>query len=222
MKIGEARGLYNESGIYQIKCLANSKIYIGSSKNIGRRYNGHLRKLSRNVHKNKYMQHSWNKYGQDNFEFSIIEFCDTGCLEEKEKFYFKLTNCCHRDFGFNIVRSPYSGCVSGEEHYLYGKHLSEQTKQKLSQSHKWMKGKNHPGYGKPRSKETIEKMSKSMMGKMFGENHPSSKLSKLDALDIINRRKSGEKLKTIAADYNISETHASRISRGKSWSRIEK
>jgi len=66
---------------------------------------------------------------------------------------------------------------SGEKHPNYGKHPSEETKKKQSETMKEkfkngelnMKGENHPNYGKHRSEETKRKQSE----KMSGENHPN-------------------------------------------------
>jgi len=50
-----------------------------------------------------------------------------------------------------------------------------------------------------------------------GEQHGSSKLTEKQALEILVRRKNGEKLKSIASDYCISVPHVSRIVRGEAW-----
>lgn len=64
-------------GVYQIKNLVNNKIYIGSTKQSFRvRLNHHLQALRNNKHKNKHLQRAWNKYGEDNFEFSILTICN--------------------------------------------------------------------------------------------------------------------------------------------------
>ena len=60
------------SGIYCIENKINNKKYIGQSQNIKTRWNSHIRKLDKNIHDNKYLQSSWNKYGKDNFKFYII------------------------------------------------------------------------------------------------------------------------------------------------------
>lgn len=60
-------------GIYIIQNLINGNIYIGSSSNIKRRFSQHKSTLRHNTHKNKHLQNAWNKYGEENFEFIIIE-----------------------------------------------------------------------------------------------------------------------------------------------------
>lgn len=60
-------------GIYIIKNKINGKIYIGSSSNINNRIKQHKYLLRKTIHKNKYLQNAWNKYGESNFEFLIIK-----------------------------------------------------------------------------------------------------------------------------------------------------
>lgn len=60
--------------IYKIINLKNGKIYIGSTSNLKKRFHNHIWSLSNNKHVNTYLQHSWNKYGQENFEFEVIDY----------------------------------------------------------------------------------------------------------------------------------------------------
>ena len=59
--------------IYQITNKINGKIYIGSTNNLSKRWNNHRSKLRNGKHENDYLQQAWNKYGEDAFEFSIVE-----------------------------------------------------------------------------------------------------------------------------------------------------
>lgn len=67
------------SGIYQIRNLVNGKRYIGSTAKIGLRWKAHVSLLRRGVHRSVHLQSSWNKHGEESFEFSILEFC---CVEQ--------------------------------------------------------------------------------------------------------------------------------------------
>jgi group I intron endonuclease len=76
------------NGIYLIKNNISNTIYVGSSKNILRRFTTHKRELRSGKHLNKYLQRSWNKYEEENFEFQIIEECSEESLYEREQFWF--------------------------------------------------------------------------------------------------------------------------------------
>ena len=79
------------SGIYAIINKVNNKIYIGSSKNIYNRKAQHYSELRGNYHENKFLQRSWNKYGENNFEFRVIEIVENidKLLEVEQKYIDK-------------------------------------------------------------------------------------------------------------------------------------
>ncbi len=74
-------------GIYKIFNTITKKLYIGSSENIKQRWQKHKALLRYNKHDNYYLQNAWNKYGEDSFEFSIIEECSLSDLLNKEQYY---------------------------------------------------------------------------------------------------------------------------------------
>ena len=74
-------------GIYKITCKVNNKIYIGSTEVcFKQRFKKHKQRLRNNYHENDYLQKSWNKYGEDNFVFEILEeISDKSKVKEKEQ-----------------------------------------------------------------------------------------------------------------------------------------
>lgn len=58
--------------IYSIVSKINGKKYIGQTINFLHRKNTHLSLLRRNKHDNKKLQNTFNKYGEQNFDFNII------------------------------------------------------------------------------------------------------------------------------------------------------
>jgi hypothetical protein len=66
-------------GVYQIKNLANGKIFIDSGQNIQGKINSCKFQLSLGSYMNKDLQEDFNKIGLDNFTFEIIDL-----LEPKE------------------------------------------------------------------------------------------------------------------------------------------
>jgi group I intron endonuclease len=64
------------SGIYKIVNQQNGKFYVGSSKNIIRRWYIHKSALKNNRHHCIHLQRSWNKHGEQTFKFEIIKELD--------------------------------------------------------------------------------------------------------------------------------------------------
>lgn len=91
-----------QSGIYRIYCTQTGKMYIGSSVDIALRWSQHRSQLRRDIHANTHLQHAWNKYGADSFVFSIIELVDHNLLLDREQHWINSTQCCNRDYGYNI------------------------------------------------------------------------------------------------------------------------
>jgi len=75
------------SGIYKIVNIINGKYYVGSSKNIKNRWKRHNKDLNKGCHRNNYLQRAWNKYGERNFEFVIVEVVNLNKLDEIEQKY---------------------------------------------------------------------------------------------------------------------------------------
>lgn len=90
------------SGVYQIRCLPNGKIYIGSTVDLRARWLSHRRRLRRGDHCNPYLQQAWNKYGERNFEFSVLEFVTAADLLAAEQAWLDRTGCANRAIGFNV------------------------------------------------------------------------------------------------------------------------
>ena len=64
------------SGIYIIINKKNGNRYVGSSVNLKKRFRDHRCYLRNDMHDNGHLQRSWNKYGEDVFEFRILFYCD--------------------------------------------------------------------------------------------------------------------------------------------------
>lgn len=80
----------------------NKKIYIGSALGHYKRKGQHYYMLRRNEHYNKHLQSSWNKYGESNFEFTVIQFVsDILLLRETEEFYIQWYKTTIPSNGYN-------------------------------------------------------------------------------------------------------------------------
>jgi group I intron endonuclease len=60
-------------GVYQIKNLANGKIFIGSSKNLPGKINSHQFQLKMGSHMNRALQKEYTDFGLENFSFEVLD-----------------------------------------------------------------------------------------------------------------------------------------------------
>ena len=90
-------------GIYCIENLVNHKKYIGLSQDVNKRWNQHKNALNNNMHINIHLQSAWNKHGESNFNFTIIEMCDINSLESKEIYYIKHFKTLESEYGYNMT-----------------------------------------------------------------------------------------------------------------------
>ena len=77
------------SGVYQIQSKIHpERIYIGSSVDIKNRWNSHLNFMLRG-YAPLILQAHYNKYGVEDFVFTIVELCFPEYLKEREKYYIE-------------------------------------------------------------------------------------------------------------------------------------
>jgi len=139
-------------GIYFIRNIANDKVYVGSSINIKKRWRDHICSLNNKVHENSHLQNSWNIYGQDKFNFELVEeILDTNKLLERESYYIESKKTYIKEYGYNQMRYT-DKC---------NRIVSEETRIKISKA-KIGKSNNK---GRIFSKETLKKMSSARIGK---------------------------------------------------------
>ena len=131
-----------KSGIYKITNKITQKIYIGSSKNIRKRWKAHRTLLNREKHYNEHLLAAYKKYGKENFSWEVVEFIDVNNLEEREQYWIDFFGSSDRKKGYNLCPAAYSnlGLKHTDESrrnmslaHLGHKHTSE-SKKKISQS----------------------------------------------------------------------------------------
>jgi hypothetical protein len=122
----------NNSGVYSILNKQNNKIYIGSSKNIRKRWKCHRNMLRNNKHNNEHLQFAYNKYGADSFEWNVLEYCSLNELVVCEQKWINNFDAANRLKGFN--KRPLANSFIGYKH-------SEKTKLKMRKAHL---GEKHP------------------------------------------------------------------------------
>jgi group I intron endonuclease len=163
------------SGIYAIVNTMNGKMYIGSASDLKARERFHFFSLRHGKHVNGHLQHAYDKYGESAFVFTVIEMCDKdrNILLLREQFYI---DCALPENMYNICmiatrtvhsedgKRRISEAMKGRMAHNKGTHLSESTRQKMSESRKGRKptlgmtGRHH-------TQEAREKMSKAQVNK---------------------------------------------------------
>jgi len=156
--------MINKSGIYCIRNGINNKIYVGSAINFKQRKHDHFKLLRNKSHFNYHLQKSFNKHGEFNFIFEILEVVsDKYKLINREQYWISKTNCLNKKYGYNIC--PNAGSTLGRK-------LNKKSLEKMivSKTGKLM-GKENPFYGKHHTKETKDRLSKSHTGKILSSEH---------------------------------------------------
>lgn len=171
-----------KSGIYAIINKVNGKRYVGSAVNLNRRKNVHWNDLSKNSHHSEKLQRAWNKHGQKNFEFFILELIGNEFLTMREQHWINYFDSSSN--GYNC--QPIAGSNLGNKHKESTKKLmaiaatgrkhSEETKAKISAiqmgrrvSENVKKRASETHKGRKHSKEHIEKVAAAHRGHKHSE-----------------------------------------------------
>lgn len=167
--------------IYGIINLITGHQYVGSAKNFYKRKRSHLTRLRANIHHSPYLQNSWNKYGEQNFKFILLEkIVEDNMLLIREQWWINNShseyNICkiagssigvkRRQETKDKVRNANLGlkhpdwrnkikskAQGGENHWTKKKNFSEESKIKMSFAQKKLY---ESGYIHPFAKVVIE------------------------------------------------------------------
>ena len=236
------KDIYFQIGIFRITNTMNGKSYIGKTgMNFGDRWDTHRSLLRSGKHDNPYLQRAWDKYGEDAFEFAVVEVVnDPGMLDDLEIKYIAEYKARGKSYNLHI---------GGSGGYNLGKHLSEDTKKKIGEKNRINMT------GRKASAETRAKMSASqqkryanwsdedraVFGKLVSEkasgytwsdeakrkfserqkNSPNSaKFTPDDIRTIRDRFANGTPAKILAAEYHTSPSYISSIVHRRRWAHI--
>lgn len=151
--------------IYKIVNLVNDKFYVGSTIHKKVRFRQHRKLLRNNKHHCKPLQAAWNKYGEDKFDFRVIEEVPNALsLAEVEDRY--LQEHVGKTYCYNTGYSSTAPWRNAPAHITpnFGKLVSTEQKEKISTTLKAYYAEdyfNHPRVGKQHSEETKAQISAS-------------------------------------------------------------
>lgn len=133
-----------ETGVYEIVNTTTGKRYIGSATTFRGRFAVHRHELRRGVHHSEKLQRSWDKHGEDAFEFRKVLVCEPRHLLMYEQIAIDALNP-----EYNILR------IAGS---VLGHRWSEAARARI-------RGRKATFAGRKHSPETIERMAAARRGK---------------------------------------------------------
>lgn len=146
----------NKAAIYKItSVLFPDRCYVGSANSLSKRIHMHVKQLKQSKHGNPKLQNHYNKYGEGDLEFTIIEdITDRSKLLEREQYFI---DSIKPYFNINLIAGSRQGMKNSESHNNrisetqkvkmlgnknglgnkgnMGRHLSEDHKRKIKENH---------------------------------------------------------------------------------------
>lgn len=203
--------------IYKITNKINGKCYIGKTSNIADRWRTH-KNLGYGKEPNKALYLAMQKYGPDNFEYSIIEECKDN-WQEREKYWISYYNSYKNGYNMDLGggKPPHP---SGEDHPLSKLTWNDiyNIIEEIKTTNKTFKDISI------KYNICIDQIFRINSGKSWhieGESYPIRKIKKLseeDVLNIYNLLQEGIKTqKEIGNMYNLSRTAITAINQGTNY-----
>lgn len=221
------------SGVYKIVNLINNKFYVGSAVNLYDRYYSHKASLKKGRHKNSHLQNAFNKYGEENFKFIVLEECEIKDILIREQYYKDLYKSYDREVGYDICKIAGNSLgVKRSEEFKEKQRLiqtgmkhvshSQETKNKIGLAHKGMKHSEETkeiirNKNKKFSPTKEQRIKNSESHKKYFRENGSSKLTYFQVLEIKELFESGLKLKEIANKFNVSLSTIKAIKYKRNW-----
>jgi group I intron endonuclease len=196
--------------IYEIRNNKNGKIYVGSAKNLEKRWRQHRSSLNNGQHENSYLQSSWDKH-EGNFTFTVLEEVekDEDLIPAEQK-WLDLTRSYDRSIGYNILTR--AGSSLGYKH-------REETKRKIAEANKGKnKGKSPWNKGRTGTLARSEGTKREIAERHSADGNPAAKLTweKVREMRAIYDR--GEMgTTTLARMFGVGSSTAHRVVKRKAW-----
>lgn len=121
-----------QPGLYMIRCLVNDKRYYGESKNVSGRLASHKSYLNRNIHGCRELQHDFQTYGIDLFEFVVLFMGSSWQNREDRLVRESMLILQDRELCYNFLTNHNSR--ENEKNPFWGRSHSEETKKLIGDS----------------------------------------------------------------------------------------
>lgn len=120
-------------GVYMVICLSNNKRYYGETNNVSNRLSQHKSTLRQNIHPVVQLQHDWNLYGPECFDFvPLFMFKSTSAETKAERKILEL-EYISRNSGI-CYNTLYSNGRKRENNPFWKRTHSEATQKQISLS----------------------------------------------------------------------------------------
>jgi len=175
-------------GIYIIEHKGSARAYVGQSCAIKRRWSAHISLLRKGSHHSPHLQHCWNKYGEDSFDFVVLELCSPDKLTVREQFYIDVLTP-----SFNVA--PSAGSRAGVPQ-------SAATRERIRAG----------VTGLVKSAETCKRLSDALIGRKLSAEHVAKIIEVKSNVSAETRRRISEagKGRTASDDTKVKMSNAHR------------
>lgn len=175
-----------EPVIYWIRNMVNGKFYVGSSTQRYVRWRTHKKKLRSNTHHCPHLQAAWNKYGEANFEFSVVErvLTEVDLHAAEDRWLSEHVGKPHCYNAGRRAGAPMRG-RTGPAHPSFGKPLPEAQKERLREAalEQWKTsdprtGRKHSEYVRAKIREKVQQaLAEGRGGKFIPSEETRAKMS---------------------------------------------
>jgi group I intron endonuclease len=203
--------------IYKLINLKNNRSYVGSARYFPSRKATHLKLLRTNKHYNKHLQASFNKYGEQVFQFEVLESgLDNSVLIAREQYFI------------DLIKPEYNKRLIAESNLGRRYQMENYHKEKISKAHRALTDEQMSEMQLLRNsgwllkdlaeKFGVHKASMSRIAKGYMMRHlpkntniKPNKLTAIQRVEIYIRTSEGEPNNKLAKEYNVDPSTISRI-----------
>lgn len=215
----------HKTGVYEIVNIITNERYIGSASRVGKsnslsgfyvRFDKHKLLLKNNKHYNIHLQRSYNKYGENNFNFNVLSICPSEyCIKLEQWFLDNLKP----EYNIRKIADSNKGIKFTAEHKeKLSKSIKNSLKNKVDNSYRKRIGETLK-ITKLNKKNPYKRTEQGLVNNRI-KRRSHSNIAKLDSekvKDIKIMLKNKETMKTCANKYNVHIGTIQAIKSGLTW-----